>query len=313
MEKNTGEPKAENAAEGSFSRLTESATKENVREHKDWDEIQSLLTDTSVYPQELYERINQVFQQADAVSVKRDAVRDIYLDYGFQKSSDGTRGIMPGKDVADLFFGEDGFVRLSWDVITLVVGSLIEHGEYLPYHEEEDALDDFSIPDEDISDGQIPEEDILEKTEDAQTDAGRKHSGGQLSLFEIYPGPYEEDGKGGDQVLQPEKETEEETAGYMPFPVGSRIAYDDRIFEVLGYLDDSHTAELGDIEQMQGLGRYKVRERLPVALIENAELLKPFYSEAEVAQAVIQAAEDGDSSEETKKADRKHGPRRAGS
>ncbi len=300
-EKNTGEPKAENAAKGSFFRLTESATKENVREHKDWDEIQSLLTDTSVYPQELYEHINQVFQQADAVSVKRDAVRDIYLDYGFQKSSDGTRGIMPGKDVADLFFGEDGFVRLSWDVITLVVGSLIEHGEYLPYHGEEDTLDDFSIPDEDISDRQISEEDILEKTEDAQTDAGRNHSSGQLSLFDIYPGPYGEDGKGGDQILQPETEPEEEQAGYMPFPVGSRIAYDDRIFEVLGYLDDSHTAELGDIEQMQGLGRYKVRERLPVVLIENAELLKPFYSEAEVAQTVIQAAEDGDSSEETKK------------
>ena len=259
------------------------------------------MTDTSVYPPELYEHINQVFQQADAVSVKRDAVRDIYLDYGFQKSSDGTRGIMPGKDVADLFFGEDGFVRLSWDVITLVVGTLIEHGEYLPYHGEEDTLDDFSIPDEDISDRQIYEEDILEKTEDAQTDAGRNHSSGQLSLFDIYPGPYGEDGKGGDQILQPETEPEEEQAGYMPFPVGSRIAYDDRIFEVLGYLDDSHTAELGDIEQMQGLGRYKVRERLPVVLIENAELLKPFYSEAEVAQTVIQAAEDGDSSEETKK------------
>lgn len=281
--KNTEEPKAGNAAEGSFSRLTESATKENVREHKDWDEIQRLLTDTSVYPQEMYEHINQVFQQADAMAVKRDAVRDIYLDYGFRKSSDGTRSIMPGKDVADLFFGKDGFVRLSWDVITLVIDTLIEYGEYLPYHEEEDTLDDFGIPDEDISDN----------TEDAQADADENHSSGQLSLFEIYSGPYEEDGKGGDQILRPETEPEEERAGYMPFPVGSRIAYDDRIFEVLGYLDDNHTAELGDIEQIQGLARYKVRERLPVALIENAELLKPFYSEADVAQTVIQASEDG--------------------
>lgn len=263
--------------------MTESATKENVREHKDWDEIQRLLTDTSVYPQEMYEHINQVFQQADAMAVKRDAVRDIYLDYGFRKSSDGTRSIMPGKDVADLFFGKDGFVRLSWDVITLVIDTLIEYGEYLPYHEEEDTLDDFGIPDEDISDN----------TEDAQADADENHSSGQLSLFEIYSGPYEEDGKGGDQILRPETEPEEERAGYMPFPVGSRIAYDDRIFEVLGYLDDNHTAELGDIEQIQGLARYKVRERLPVALIENAELLKPFYSEADVAQTVIQASEDG--------------------
>lgn len=40
MENDAEEPKAENAAEGSFFRLQESATKENVREHKDWDEIQ---------------------------------------------------------------------------------------------------------------------------------------------------------------------------------------------------------------------------------------------------------------------------------
>ena len=78
----------------------------------------------------------------------------------------------------------------------------------------------------------------------------------------------------------------------MPFPVGSRIAYDDRIFEVLQYLDDNHTVELGDIEQLQGLHGYKVIERLPVVLIENAELLQPNYTEGEVAQTVVQSVED---------------------
>ena len=53
---------------------------------------------------------------------------------------------MPGRDVADFFFGKDGFVRLSWDVIAHVIGSLIEHGEYLPYREE-DAIDDYNILD----------------------------------------------------------------------------------------------------------------------------------------------------------------------
>ena len=80
----------------------------------------------------------------------------------------------------------------------------------------------------------------------------------------------------------------------MPFPVGSRIAYDDRIFEVLQYLDDNHTVELGDIEQLQGLHGYKVIERLPVVLIENAELLQTNYTEGVVAQAVVQSVEDGD-------------------
>ena len=157
----------ENTAQGSFFRLEESATKENVRELEDWDEIQRLLTDTDVYPQDLYDRINQVFRQTDAVSVKRDAVRDIYGDYGFRKSGDGTRGIVPGRDVADFFFGKDGFVRLSWDVIAHVIGGLVRDGEYLPYREEEDAIGDFDIPDERDSDEPIPEEPVLSGAEDA--------------------------------------------------------------------------------------------------------------------------------------------------
>lgn len=293
------EPKVENTAQGSFFRLEESATKENVRELEDWDEIQRLLTDTDVYPQDLYDRINQVFRQTDVMSVKRDAVRDIYRDYGFRKSEDGTRGIVPGRDAADFFFGKDGFVRLSWDVIAHVIGGLVRDGEYLPYREEEDAIGDFDIPDERDSDEPIPEEPVLGGAEDAPVDTDRRDSGGQLSLFELYPSSDQEKGEDGDQILSDVTEGEE-TPGYMPFPVGSRIAYDSRIFEVLGYLDGNRTAELGDIEQMQGLDRYKIRERLPVALIEKAELLKPFYTEAELSQAVIQAVESGDPTEEAK-------------
>ena len=124
-EKASEESEAEHTAEGSSFHIPQSATKENIREHKDWEEVQSLLTDTGVFPLELYDRINQVFAKETAPVVKRNAVRDIYLDYGLQKSSDGTRGIMPGKDVADFFFGEEGFVRLSWDVITHVIDFLM--------------------------------------------------------------------------------------------------------------------------------------------------------------------------------------------
>ena len=79
---------------------------------------------------------------------------------------------MPGKDVADFFFGEEGFVRLSWDVITHVIGSLMQNSEYIPYHEEEDAIGDFNIPDE---------------IEDMQLGSRKDHEDGQLSLFELYP------------------------------------------------------------------------------------------------------------------------------
>ena len=284
------EPKAEDAAQGSFFRLKESATKENVRELGDWDEIQRLLTDTDVYPRDLYNRINQVFWQTETMALKRDAVRDIYRDYGFRKSGDGKRGIVPGKDVADFFFGEDGFVRLSWDVIAHVIGSLVRDGEYRPYRE--DAIGDFDIPGERDSDEPISEETVSGGTEDALADTGRNDSAGQLSLFELYPDSDQEREEGGGQILSDAVEGEE-TPEYVPFPVGSRIAYDSRIFEVLGYLDGNHTVELGDIEQLQGLGRYKMRERLQVDLIEKAELLKSFYKEAELSQSVVQTVEDG--------------------
>ena len=75
--------------------------------------MQSLLTDTGVFPLELYDRINQVFAKETDPAVKRNAVRDIYLDYGLQKSSDGTRGIMPGKDVADFFMQDFQFHELE--------------------------------------------------------------------------------------------------------------------------------------------------------------------------------------------------------
>ena len=63
----------------------------------------------------------------------------------------------------------------------------------------------------------------------------------------------------------------------------------------------NHTVELGDIEQLQELHGYKVIERLPVVLIENAELLQTNYTEGVVAQAVVQSVEDGDFSEAAKK------------
>lgn len=288
-EKASEESEAEHIAEGSSLRIPQSATKEDIREHKDWTTVQRLLTDTGVYPMELYDHINQIFHTDTPMEQKRDAVRDIYLDYGFQESRDRTHGIMPGKEEADFFFGEDGFVRLSWDVIAYVIETLMEHGEYVAFQpppEEEDDIGDFNIPDE---------------IEDMQSGSRKGDEEGQLSLFELYPGPYEDDGKGGDQILQEEAETEEIKTGYMTFPVGSRIAYDNRIFEVLKYLDDDHTVELGDIEQLQGLHGYKVIERLPVVLIENAELLQSNYTEGEVAQTVVQSVEDGDFAEETKK------------
>ena len=72
-------------------------------------------------------------------------------------------------------------MRFLCGVITHVIGSLMPNSEYIPYHEEEDAIGDFNIPDE---------------IEDMQPGSRKDHEDGQLSLFELYPGLYEGDGKG---------------------------------------------------------------------------------------------------------------------
>ncbi len=295
----TEEPKTDIAAEGSSFYLTDAATKEDIREHKDWDEIRRLLTDTSVYPQGLYERINQVFRQAASTEAIRDAVRNIYLDYGLQKNSDGTMGIMPGRDAADLFWGEDGFVRLSWDVAAHAIGILIRDGEYLSFHEEEDSVGDFNISDEDIPGEDISGENIPGVLEGAQESRENDHADGQLSLFDLYSGSGDGDVQTDEHMLRPEAALEEEKKRDLPFPLGSRIAYDGRIYEILGYGDDGHTVEMGDIEQQKEDGVYKAREILPAALIANAELLKSLYTEADYTEAeageVIQTEQGGGS------------------
>lgn len=119
-------PSAGNSAGGFFYSIQESASKENVRELAQWDSVQGLLTDTEIYPPELYERISGIFRSGVSLQERQDVVRDVYRDYGFRKSGDGKRGIVPGRDVADFFFEEDGFVRLSWETIVHAIDTLIE-------------------------------------------------------------------------------------------------------------------------------------------------------------------------------------------
>lgn len=139
------EPPAENNAGGSFYIIPESATGENVRELAQWDFVQGLLTDTEIYPPEMYARISGIFDSGASLRERRDAVRDVYGEYGFRKSGDGKRGIVPGRDVADFFFGEDGFVRLSWETVAHAVGMLIDEGVYVPAREQPEGAIQLSL------------------------------------------------------------------------------------------------------------------------------------------------------------------------
>ena len=190
-EEKKGEPPAENTAGGSPFIIRESATKENVGEHPDWNSIRSLLTDTEVYPAELYGTISEVFRDSATIQERQEFVRDIYRNYGFRKSSDGKRGIVPGKDVADFFFPEDGFVRLSWEVIVHVIGTLIKDGEYVSFVFAPEEAAEEPIP---LNDPEM---------------AG--HGDGQISLFEVFQNPFAEGSGQEDNIIAETEEVDTNT------------------------------------------------------------------------------------------------------
>lgn len=201
-EEQAGSP-AENNAGGSFYSIPESASKENVRELAQWDSIQGLLTDTEVYPPKLYACISNIFRSGVSLQERQDVVRDVYRDYGFRKSGDGKRGIVPGRDVADFFFEEDGFVRLSWETIVHAIGTLIEEGRYIPDVSEE-PTGDLAVG-EFLTDGNT----AASGSQDSTADTGAGNAGiqeepdsaMQLDLFEILDSPFTEDGEPGDNVI----------------------------------------------------------------------------------------------------------------
>lgn len=213
------EPSAGNSAGGSFYSIQESASKENVRELAQWDSVQGLLTDTEIYPPELYERISGIFRSGVSGRERQDAVRDVYGDYGFRKSGDGKRGIVPGKNVADFFFEEDGFVRLSWETIAHAIGTVMEEGGYIlcePAPEE--PAGDLTLAKR-LADGNTDEPGAQGSTADVNAGEAGRHeepeSAMQLSLFEMpeTPNPFAEDGEPGDNVIT-EPEAAEDGGGF---------------------------------------------------------------------------------------------------
>lgn len=199
------DPPAGNSAGGSFYSIQESASKENVRELAQWDSVQGLLTDTEIYPPELYERINGIFRSGVSGRERQDAVRDVYGNYGFRKSSDGKRGIVPGKDVADFFFEEDGFVRLSWETIAHAIGTVMEEGGDMPCAPApEEPAGDMTLAKR-LTGGNADESGAQGSTAEVNAgDAGRQEepeSVMQLSLFEMPEKPFAEEGEPGDNMI----------------------------------------------------------------------------------------------------------------
>ena len=122
----------------------------------------------------------------------------------------------------------------------------------------------------------------------------------QLNLFEVFSQPqdtYEATGGEENDALLNESSTEPEP---LPFQEGDRIYYHDKVFEILKFMHDGRTVEIGDILQLQNLTKFAIRERVPISEIADCKLLKDHYTDGEIVSMVVNAVQSGDNREETK-------------
>jgi len=88
----------------------------------------------------------------------------------------------------------------------------------------------------------------------------------------------------------------------LPFQEGDRIYYHDRVFEIVKFLHDGRTVEIGDIAQLKNLNGLKITERVPLSAIADCKPLKDHYTNGEIATMVVESVQSGDFSEETQAA-----------
>ncbi len=116
----------------------------------------------------------------------------------------------------------------------------------------------------------------------------------QLSLFDMGL----DAGPDTDAIL----DMEEVQVQSHPFQEGERIAYKGRVYEILQYLYDGRTVEIGDISQLKNLAGFKVRERVSVVELQGCQVVKGDYSDGEIASMVVEAAEIGEIMVESREA-----------
>ena len=88
----------------------------------------------------------------------------------------------------------------------------------------------------------------------------------------------------------------------LPFVEGERIYYNDRVYEIVKFLHDGRTVEIGDIAQLINLNSLKITERVPLSAIADCKPLKDHYTDGEIATMVVESVQSGDFSEETQAA-----------
>ena len=236
----------------------------------------------------------RIYRAVLAMQSKKDRQAFIKQEYGWYSiSSQGrrleatpTNGIMIEYRTGEQHFRQ----QLSWAEVERHIVELVRQDAYLTEEEKEEleALEELHLTEEELLEDSLPP---------VQAEPEIR----QITLFDIAPktDTYEDTDGGDNDNLFDKNTTEPEQ---LPFKESDRIYYRGQLYEILRFLHDGRTVEIGEISQLQNLAGFKIRERVPLSEIADSKLLKNSYSEGEIAEMVVGAVQSGDNSGETKEA-----------
>ncbi len=265
-----------------------------------------LVPDARVWHSE----ICSFFQRDNSQEKKANALKLIYgeLDEDYTIRDGSYQVHVFGQSEGIVFQADGGDYFYSYLELSRRIDALILSGIY-PFSVEEEELDDLAIPDEkeeleesrrnrgtETSAEYVVEAEAFSAGEEMERPEGTDN--GQLSLFDMgMESGYEDNtGSGQDALLEADKVPEQPRL----FHEGERISYNGRVYEILQYLYDNRTVEIGDIGQLKNLNGFKIRERVPVTEIEGCQAVKDNYTDGEIASMVETAVQGGEVAAEQK-------------
>lgn len=241
-----------------------------------------------------------------SIQSKQDRVSFIRSTYGYtgvSMSLDGgghyswnadSKGIAIDYLDSTLSYAE----TLSWSRAETLISELVKRDAYLqagditekPEQEQEKPSDIYSL--------QLEPYTVVEPEQEPVIDSDPPIE--QLNLFNDFSVPkdaYEvTDGIDNDNIIG-----ENTVSEHVPsFEIGSRILHDGKVFEVLRYLSDGQTVELGDLEQVKNLNDFRGTERLPIHTVAGAKVLKDHYTDGEIAEMIVRSVQGGNVTSEEK-------------
>lgn len=235
----------------------------------------------------------RIFQAMLSMPAKKDRVDFIRKEYYSYSSSRS----QPGGDRWRLEYTPKGLVidyrsghlalheTLSWNQVESGISDLIRQERYLTEKDKTEMetegqtvyLPAPEAPEQEASDRQLTLFDMTSAMPESYEDAAEDSNDGMIDGNSVEP-------------MQ------------LPFQEGDRIYYNDRVFEIVKFMHDGRTVEIGDIAQLKNLNRLKITERVPLSAIADCKSLKDHYTNGEIATMVVESVQSGDFSEETQAA-----------